>query len=104
MTKNSGPIRKPGRPKKAVYDLQLLLQVDVGRALAGKSVNAFIDAAASDRTRPTGLKAATVKRRYYKLRTLMAPIIRPDGRLEESPSAKGYAKLLAEVRATFGAA
>jgi len=104
MAKNFEPTRKSGRPKKTGYDLQLLLQIDVGRALAGKSVNAFIDATASDRTRPTGLKAATIKRRYYKLRTLMAPIIRPDGKCEESPSAKGYAKLLAEVRATFGAA
>lgn len=89
MNKSNGPARKPGRPRNHGYDLQLLLQIDVGSALAGKSVNALIDAAASDRTRRTGLKAATIKRRYYKLRTLMAPIIRPDGKCEESPSAKG---------------
>lgn len=104
MNQNSGPARKPGRPRRAGYDLQLLLQIDVGSALAGKSVNAFIDATASDRARRTRLNTATVKRRYYERRKLMVPIRWPDGRCEESPSAKAYAKFLAEVKATFGVA
>ena len=104
MNENYGRKRKAGRPRNDGYDLQLMLQVDVGSALAGKSVNAFIDAAASNRTRRTELNAATIKRRYYERRLLMVPIRWPDGRREESPSAKAYAKFLAEVKATIGVA
>jgi len=101
MTKDYGRIRKPGRPREDGYDLQLMLQVDVGAALAGKSVNAFIDTAASARPRRTLLEAGTIRRRYYERRKLMTPVVWPDGRCEESPTAKAYARFLAEVTAVF---
>jgi hypothetical protein len=103
MGKEFGRKRKAGRPRHDGYDLPLMLQVDVGAAITGKSVNAFIDALSPGNKLRSGPDKANIKRRYYKRRMLMTPIKWPDGRREEGPVAKAYAAFLAHVRITFGA-
>lgn len=102
MNRSNRPTRKPGRPRNHNYDLQLMLHVDLGTAVTGKSVNAFAKKHARRFPDGTVLEKTNLRRRYYERRLLMAPVEWPDGRQEESPFAKGYAKFLAEVNATFG--
>lgn len=102
MTKNSGPTRKPGQPRNHDYDLQLALHVDLGTAVTGKSVNAFAKKHPFRLSDGTMLEEASLRRRYYERRMLMAPVVWPNGKQNDSPVAEAYAKFLAEVKATFG--
>jgi len=101
MGKAYGRKRDPGRPRHDGYDLQLLLHVDLGTAIKGMSVNAFAKKHPLRFGDGSMVEKATLRRRYYERRGLLEPVTWPDGRTEEGPVAKAYAKLLQEIRAVW---
>jgi hypothetical protein len=97
MSKTYGLKRGRGQPRQHGYDLQLALHVDLGTTLKGLSVNRFTDAYPLRLANGAVVGKATMRRRYYERRQLMAPIVWPDGRVEQSPIAVAYAAFLADV-------
>src|SRR5258708_32520236 len=94
MSKTHGLKRGRGQPRQHGYDLQLALHVALGTKLKGLSVNRFTAAYPLRVANGDVVEKATMRRRYYERRQLMAPIVWPDGRVEESPMAVAYAAFL----------
>ena len=101
MDTSYGRTRKRGQPRQDGYDLQLMLHVDLGMAFTGKSFNAFAKTHPLRLADGTTLEKGSLRRRYYERRMLMAPIEWPDGKSEQGPMAKAYARFLDEVKAVI---
>ena len=93
--------RRRGRPFQHEDELQLLLHVEVGRAVAGLSVNRFCEKSPFRDSSGRQVHKATLKRRYYQRRALLQAARLPGGVLVPSPLGEAVERYLAEVRSMF---
>ena len=93
--------RRSGRPFQHEDDLRLLLHVDVGRSVAGLSVNSFCEKYSFRDSHGRRFHKATLKRRYYQRKALLQAAHLPSGVIVLSPMGEAVEQYLAEVRAVF---
>jgi hypothetical protein len=92
---------RSGRPFQHEDDLRLLLHVDVGRSVAGLSVNNFCEKCPFLDSHGRRFHKATLKRRYYQRKALLQAARLPGGVIVPSPMGEAVEQYLAEVRAVF---
>lgn len=93
--------RRSGRPFQHEDDLRLLLHVEVGRAVAGLSVNRFCEKFPFRDSHGRRFHKATIKRRYYQRKALLQAAYLPGGVIVPSPMEEAVEQYLAEVRSVF---
>lgn len=102
MSDDPAKLRKPcGRPFQHEDDLRMLLHVEIGRAVAGLSVNRFCEKFPFRDSHGRRLHKATLKRRYYQRKALLQAACLPGDVIVPSPMGEAVERYLTEVRLVF---